>query len=65
LVASSGPFFMLSVAFALLPLQESMVTWIWSFLGIVSYFVAWITMVIGVIWQLFEVITIPEAKEHV
>ncbi len=64
-VASSGLFFMLSVAFALLPLQESMLTSIWNFLGIVSYFIAWITMVVGVIWQLFEVITIPEAKEHV
>ncbi len=65
LVASSGFFFMLSVAFALLPVQQSTLASIWSFLGVISYFIAWITMVIGVIWQLFEVITVPEAKEHV
>ncbi len=65
LVGTSGLFFLLSVAFGVLPIiQSASLTALWNVLGIISYFIAWICMLIGVIWELVDVLSIPEAREH-
>jgi hypothetical protein len=64
LVAASGLFFLLTVAFGVLPIQEATMVSIWNFLGVVSYFIGWIALFVGAIWELVEVLTVPEAKEH-
>ncbi len=64
LVAVSGLFFLLTVAFGILPLQGTFLTSIWTFLGIISYFVGWFALLVGAIWELIGVLSIPEAREH-
>lgn len=64
LVGCSGLFFLLAVAFGLLPLQQATVAAVWSVASIVCYFIAWFSLLIGALWQLFEVVSIPEAREH-
>jgi hypothetical protein len=64
LVAASGLFFLLTVAFGILPLQESFLMSTWNFLGVVSYFIGWLALLIGAIWELVGVLSIPEAREH-
>jgi hypothetical protein len=64
LVAASGLFFLLTVAFGILPLQGSFLTSIWNFLGVISYFIGWLSLFVGAVWELFGVLSIPEAREH-
>ncbi|MBI5569440.1 MAG: hypothetical protein HY914_05785 [Desulfomonile tiedjei] len=64
LVALSGLFFMLAVTFGFLPVGESMLTAIWNFLAVICYFVGWVSMLIGAVWQLVTVIRVREARQH-
>ena len=64
LVALSGLFFMLAVTFGCLPVGESFLTSIWNFLAVICYFIGWVSMLIGAVWQLVAVISIREAREH-
>ncbi len=64
MVAVSGLFFMLTVAFGLLPLSESFISSLWFVAGVVSYFIGWIFLLIGAIWELIDVVTMREAREH-
>lgn len=62
-VAASGLFFMLTVAFSILPLDVGYVKSLWYGLSVISYFIGWISLLVGCFWELFAVITIPEARE--
>ncbi len=65
LVATSGLFLLLSVAFGVLPFtQSASLTALWGVLGVISYFIAWICMIVGVIWELIDVLIIPESRER-
>jgi hypothetical protein len=64
LVGASGLFFMLTVAFALMPISESVISGIWNFFRIISYFIGWLALLIGAIWELVDVLSIREAREH-
>ncbi len=65
LVGTSGLFLLLSVAFGVLPVtQSAALTSLWNVLGDISYFIGWICMLVGVIWELIDVLVIPEAMEH-
>jgi hypothetical protein len=63
-VAASGLFFMLSVAFGLVPIQETYLTMLWRYGSVISYFIGWIALFIGAFWELYDVISISEAHEH-
>ncbi|MGB6068831.1 MAG: hypothetical protein WBG50_28815 [Desulfomonilaceae bacterium] len=63
-IGVSGLFFLLSVAFGLLPLtQVAGLVALWNVLAIISYFIAWIFMIVGAIWDLVDVLSISEASE--
>ncbi len=65
LVGTAGLFFLLSVAFAVLPVtQFASLSSLWNFLGIISYFIGWICMLVGTIWELVDVLAISEPVEH-
>lgn len=63
-VGASGLFFMLCVAFGVLPFQESAISGIWFVCSVISYFIAWIMLLIGAVWELIDVLSIREAREH-
>ncbi len=65
LVGTSGLFFLLSVAFGVLPVTQfaSLIS-LWNFLGIISYFIGWICMLVGTIWELVDVLAIREPMGH-
>ncbi len=65
LVGTSGLFFLLSVTFGVLPITDfAGLTALWNALGIISYFIGWICMLVGVVWELIDVLVIPERMEH-
>jgi hypothetical protein len=64
LVGTSGLFFLLSIAFGVLPIQYAGIAALWSVVGIICYFIGWITMLVGVVWELIDVLAIPESMEH-
>jgi hypothetical protein len=65
LVGAAGLFFMLTAAFGVMPLEGTFLSPIWSSLSIVSYFVGWLGLFIGTIWELVDVVRTREAREHV
>ncbi len=65
LVGTWGLFFLLSVAFGVLPVTKSAgLMALWNALAIISYFIGWICMLVGVIWELVDVLIIPESRTH-
>jgi hypothetical protein len=64
LVGGAGLFFMLAAAFGLAPFQGTFFSGIWYVAGIVSYFIGWLGLLIGAIWELVDVLSISEAHEH-
>lgn len=66
LVGAAGLFFMLTAAFGLLPVQESALSTIWYVASVVSYFIGWLGLLIGAIWEMVDVLSgHREAREHV
>lgn len=64
LVGGAGLFFMLAAAFAMLPVTSTVISSIWQVAGLVSYFIGWLGLLIGAIWELVDVLSISEAREH-
>ena len=61
----SGLFFLLTVAFGLLPLtQVAGLVALWNLLATISYFIGWIFMIVGTVWYLVNVLSISEASEE-
>lgn len=58
LVGAAGLFFLLAVAFNLVPIPAVTIVFYWGF--VVSYFIAWLMLLIGAIWALMDVTTMPE-----
>ena len=54
LVGASGLFFLLTVAFGILPVQNAVIMSIWYVCGVISYFIGWIALLIGTIWELVD-----------
>ncbi|MEW6533119.1 MAG: hypothetical protein AB1473_19970 [Thermodesulfobacteriota bacterium] len=63
-VACSGLFFLLTVAFGVLPFEHTFLSGVWYVASVISYFIGWFTLFIGTFWALYDVIRIPEAHEH-
>ena len=57
LVGAAGLFFLLTVAFGLLPISNAVITSIWYVCGVISYFIGWIALLIGTIWELGDVLS--------
>jgi len=64
LVGASGLFFLLTVAFSVLPIQVAFISSIWFAFSVISYFIGWIALLAGAFWQLFEVLGFSHAKAH-
>lgn len=64
LVGASGLFFLLTVAFSVLPVEISFVASIWYVCSVISYFIGWIALLLGAFWQLFEVVGLYHARAH-
>ena len=58
LVGASGLFFLLTVAFSLLPVKLEFISSLWFVCSVILYFIGWITLFIGAFWQLAEVVGI-------
>jgi len=54
-VTASGLFFLLTVAFTVLPVQVPYLSSIWFAASVISYFVGWLALAIGAVWQLVDV----------
>jgi len=66
LVAAAGLFFLLTVAFGLLPLDYVALKTIWFWAGVVSYFIGWLSLLVGAVWEMVDVLSTPEeAAQHV
>ena len=64
LVGASGLFFLLTVAFGLLPIENPVITSIWYVCGVISYFIGWITLLIGTVWELVDVLSPASSHER-
>ena len=64
LITASGLFFLLSVAFAVSPVGATFFSSIWYGLSVISYFIGWISLAIGAIWQLLDVTRAHPAGAH-
>ena len=64
LVGASGLFFLLSVAFNVMPVQMELVSSLWFVCGVISFFIGWVTLFAGAFWQLFDVLGITHARAH-
>jgi hypothetical protein len=64
LVGASGLFFLLTVAFSVLPIQETFLSSIWNSASVISYFIGWITLLVGAFWQLADVVGLRSARSH-
>jgi hypothetical protein len=62
LVGAAGLFFLLAVAFNSVPVPAVMIVFYWGF--VVSYFIGWLMLLIGAVWALMDVATIPEHAER-
>jgi len=58
LVGAAGLFFLLSVAFQTVPVVALRTVFDWGFTA--SYLIGWVSLLIGAIWALLDVTTIPE-----
>ncbi|MBI4964221.1 MAG: hypothetical protein HY913_13160 [Desulfomonile tiedjei] len=65
LVGASGLFFMLTAAFGVLPLEGFGLAAVWHFASVVSYFIGWLGLLVGAVWELVDVLRTREAHEHV
>jgi hypothetical protein len=63
-VGGSGLFFLLTIAFTVLPIQESVISGIWFVCSVISYFIGWAMLLIGAIWELIDVFAVGEVREH-
>lgn len=64
LVGASGLFFLLTVAFSVLPIKVDFIASIWFACSVVSYFIGWLALLAGAFWQLSEVLGFHHAKAH-
>lgn len=64
LVGASGLFFMLTAAFGVLPMEGSALSPFWHFAMIASYFIGWLGLLIGAVWEMVDVVWTREAHEH-
>lgn len=59
MVGAAGLFFLLSVAFQTVPVAAIRTIFEWGF--IVSYLIGWVSLLIGALWALLDVATVPES----
>ncbi len=64
LVGASGLFFLLTVAFSVLPVEMAFISSIWFACSVISYFIGWLALLAGAFWQLSEVLGIYQVKVH-
>ncbi|MEW6348202.1 MAG: hypothetical protein AB1646_04020 [Thermodesulfobacteriota bacterium] len=62
LVGASGLFFLLTVAFSLMPVEVGSISYFWFMCSVISYFIGWIALLFGAFWQLAEVTGIYHLK---
>jgi hypothetical protein len=64
LVGAAGLFFLLTVAFSMVPVTEGFLASVWFVCSVISYFIGWIALLVGAFWQLFETLGFYGVKSH-
>jgi hypothetical protein len=62
LVGAAGLFFLLAVAFSTAPLEALKIVFGWGFT--VSYLIGWVSLLVGAVWALLDVLTTAEHAER-
>jgi hypothetical protein len=62
LVGAAGLFFLLAVAFSTAPLEALKTVFGYGF--IVSYLIGWVSLLVGAVWALLDVVTTAEHPER-